>query len=120
MADNKQYITTNQENGAIMISEDVIAAITTHALSEVEGVVSVVTKPGADIVELIGKKGKGIKINLDDDGALTIDCSITILYGQSVVEVASAAQQSVANAISSMTGINIKAVNVNVCGIARQ
>ena len=38
MAEYKQYITQQQENGSVMISEDVIATIAEHALTEVEGV----------------------------------------------------------------------------------
>ena len=37
MADYKRYITHTQENGNVMISEDVIAAIAEHALNDVEG-----------------------------------------------------------------------------------
>ena len=37
MAEYKQYITQIQENGSVMISEDVVATIVAHALSEVEG-----------------------------------------------------------------------------------
>ena len=36
MAENKQYITQAQENGTVMISEDVIATIVTHAVVDVE------------------------------------------------------------------------------------
>ena len=92
MADNKQYINQTQENGNIMISEDVISTIVTHAVSEVEGVISLSGKPGADIVELIGKKnwGKGLKVIIAEDNAIFIDCNIVIAYGQNVVSVASA------------------------------
>ena len=38
MADNKRYITHEQENGSVMISEDVIADIIARAIIEVEGV----------------------------------------------------------------------------------
>ena len=64
MAENKQYITQVQENGSVKISEDVISTIVAHAVEEVEGVVSLNVKPGADIADLIGKKnwGKGMKI----------------------------------------------------------
>lgn len=120
MADNKQYITQIQENGTLLISEDVIAAIVAHALGEVEGVVGLNTKPMSDIAELIGKKNKGIKIVIAEDNALTVDCNITVYYGQSVVDVAKAAQLAVTNAISAMAGVDITAVNINVCGIARQ
>ena len=39
MAETKQYITQTNNEGAIMISEDVIASVVIHALNEVEGVV---------------------------------------------------------------------------------
>ena len=38
MAEYKRYITQVQENGNVMISEDVVATIVTHAVEEVEGV----------------------------------------------------------------------------------
>lgn len=121
MADNKQYVTQVQDNGTVLISEDVIATIVIHAVEEVEGVVGLNAKPGADIVELIGKKnwGKGLKIVIGEEDALTIDCNITVAYGQSVVSVAKAVQESVTNALESMAGVKIAAVNVNVCGIVR-
>ena len=122
MAENKQYITQKQENGSVLISEDVIITIVAHAIEEVEGVVGLNAKPGADIVEMIGKKnwGKGLKITIAEDDALTIDCNITVAYGQSVVSVAGAVQEAVTNALESMAGVTISAVNVNVCGIVRQ
>ena len=122
MADNKQYVTQVQDNGTVLISEDVIATIVIHAVEEVEGVVGLNSKPGADIVELIGKKnwGKGLKITIGEEDALSIDCNITVAYGQSVVSVAKAVQDSITNALESMAGVKIAAVNVNVCGIVRQ
>lgn len=121
MAETKQYITQTQENGSILISEDVIATIVSHAVSEVEGVIGLSVKPGADIAEMIGKKnwGKGIKITTDHDG-LYIDCNVTVNYGQSVVNVAKAVQDAVLAALESVAGVTVAAVNVNVCGIARQ
>lgn len=122
MAESKQYITQMQENGSVMISEDVIATIVAHAVGEVEGVIGLNVKPGADIAELIGKKnwGRGVKIVIGQDNSVTIDCNITVSYGQSVVAVAKAAQDAVVSAVESMAGLTIAAVNVNVCGIIRQ
>ena len=122
MADNKQYITQVQESGTVLISEDVIATIVIHAVEEVEGVVSLNTKPGADIAEMIGKKnwGKGLKITIGEEDALSIDCNITVAYGQSVVAVAKTVQEAIATAVESMAGVKIASVNVNVCGIIRQ
>lgn len=122
MAESKQYITQAQEYGNVMISEDVIAAIVSHAVSEVEGVVGLSVKAGADIAELIGKKywGKGVKITIGEDDTIEIDCNITVCYGHSVVAVAKAAQDTITSAVESMTGVQIKSANVNVCGIVRQ
>jgi len=122
MAEYKQYITQVQENGNVMISEDVIATIVAHAISEVEGVVGLNAKVGADIAELIGKKnwGKGVKVLITEEDSLVIDCNVTICYGHSVVAVAKAAQDAITGAVESMTGVQIKSVNVNVCGIVRQ
>ena len=122
MAESKQYITQVQDNGSVMISEDVIAAIIAHAAGEVEGVAGVNVKPCADIVELIGKKSwnKGMKITILENNEIAIDCNVTVCYGQSVVNVAKAVQVAVTNAVESMAGVKIAAVNVNVCGIARQ
>ena len=122
MADSKQYITQVQENGTVMISEDVVAAIVAQSVKDVEGVVGLNVKPGADLADMIGKKnwGKGMKIFIAEDNSLTVDCEVVIGYGQSVVTVAKAVQDAVSAALESMTGVKVNAVNINVCGIVRQ
>ena len=120
MADNKQYITQAQENGTVMISEDVISTIVSTAISEVEGVIGTSSKTGADLPELLGKRGKGIRITIGHDNEVYVDCNVILSYGQSVVAVAKAVQDAVCGALESMTGVTVAAVNVNVCGIARQ
>ena len=122
MAENKTYIAQTQENGCVMISEDVIATIVVHTISEVEGIVELSTKPGADIAEMIGKKnwGKGLKISIAENDEITVACNVVIAYGQSVVSVANAIQAAVTGAVESMTGVKVAAVNVNVCGIAQK
>ncbi len=115
MADSKQYITQAQENGNVMISEDVIATIVEHTLTEVDGVV----KGG---LEVVGKKswGKGIRIAIAEDNTLSIGCNIVVAYGESVIAVAQAVQTAVVNAVESVTGVTVADVDVNVCGIVRK
>lgn len=115
MAENKQYITQQQENGCVMISEDVVATIVEHTLTEVDGVI----KGGAEVV---GKKswGKGMRITIAEDNTLTIGCNIIVRYGESVMDVASAVQEAVTNAVESVTGVRVTEVSVNVCGIVRK
>lgn len=120
MSEFKQYITQVQENGNVMISEDVIESIVIEAVSEVEGVHSLSVKPGADIADLIGKNwGKGLKIIIGDDNELSISCNLIIVYGSSVIEVAKNAQTAIASAVENAAAVKVKEVNVNVCGIVR-
>lgn len=121
MADNKQYISQIQDNGTVMISEDVVATIASQALNEVEGVICITSKPSADLVDMIGKRlTKGIKISIGEDNQVMIDVAVVIGYGQNVVNVAQAVQNAIINAVTSMTGVQSVSVNVNVCGITRQ
>ena len=70
---------------------------------------------------MIGTKNwsKGLKIVINDDETICVDCYVNIQYGQSVVDVAKAAQDAIISALDSMTGIKASAVNVNVCGIVK-
>ena len=120
MAEYKQYITQIQEGGNVMISEDVITTIVEHTMTEVEGVDSFSTKPGADIADLIGKNwGKGMKIQIAEDNSVAISCIVTIKYGYSVVDVAKNVQNTLTSAVEAMAGVKVTNVNVNVCGIVR-
>ena len=111
MAEYKRYITQIQENGNVMISEDVVCTIVGHAALEVEGVDALVAKKSW---------GKSIKILIGEDNALTIDCNISVKFGNAVVSVAKNVQEHVTNSVESMTGVKVAAMNVNVCGIGRQ
>ena len=121
MAEYKQYITQAQDNGNVMISEEVVATIVEHAVCEVEGIAGLSMKPGADIADLIGKNwGKGMRICIAEDNSLNIGCNVVVAYGYSVIDVAKNAQQAVTGAVESMTGVKVDHVNISVCGIARQ
>ena len=122
MAEYKQYITQIQENGNVMISEDVVTTIVAHALTEVDGVAGFSTKPGADVAELTGRKNwsKGMKVQIAEDNTLTVSVNIMIAYGQSVVDVAKAVQVQITNSLENRIGVKVNTVNVNVCGIVRK
>ena len=116
MAENKQfkqYIEQHQENGNVLISEDVISTIVAHAVEETEGVAGLAgaTKKGW---------GKGIKIMISQEDELSVECNVIVIYGQSVFDVAKTVQSAIANAILSMTGIAVAKINVNVTGIVRK
>lgn len=116
MSENKEYISQIQENGAVHISEDVLASIASTAALETEGVASLCAGRTAD---LLTKKnaGKGIRINMDDENTVSVECSIIVNLGQNIVDVAKAVQEAVASAIDSVTGIKVADVNITVAGI---
>ena len=118
MGENKDYLSTVQENGAIHISEEVIASIAALAANEVEGVCGLSANLGTDIAELLGKKnlGRGVKLSFTDD-MISIECYVVALYGYSVIEIAKNVQEKVTTAVESMTGTKVKSVNVDICGI---
>ena len=122
MADRKQYVTHAKDNGAILISEDVIATIVAHALAEVEGVGSLGVKPGVSLADFATKKnwGKGLKILIAEDNSVSIEVGIMIYYSYSVVDVAKEVQDAVTGSIESITGAKVTSVSVNICGIVRK
>ena len=121
MTENKQYINQPQENGSLLISDDVIESISRRALEEIEGFAGLSTRPGADIAELIGKNwGQGIKTMITDDNKLTIECNVMLYYGYNVVSVAQAIQERISSEVETFTGVKVVAVNVNICGVIRK
>ena len=114
MAENKQYITQVHENGSVMISEEVVSTIVINAIEEVEGVAPVPVRN-----DLLNKK-KLVKITIADNNDLSIDITIFVKFGNSVVEVAKAVQQNIIDSVESVTGVKVVNVNVNVSGSAKQ
>ena len=112
MADIKRYITQVQENGNVMISEDVVTTIVANAALEVDGV------EGLHMRKSWG--GKNMKILIAEDNSLTIDCNLIVKYGYSVIDIAQNAQAAVTSAVESMTGVKVAQINMNVCRIAKQ
>ncbi len=113
-----KYLTT-EALGNIQISDDVITAIVSLAASEIDGVVSIGSKPSAvDIKDIIGKKGFGKNVRVDiSGGMITIDADITITHGKPIAMIAEKVQDAVRDAVSDATGLAVGKVNVHVCGI---
>lgn len=105
MAENKDYMTTELENGTVNINEDVITTVAAAAIRDVEGVVNVKNDK------------KTLRVALGED-SVAVDCGLVLLYGHSVVEIAKNVQNAVTNAIESMTGLKVSRVDINVTGIS--
>jgi uncharacterized alkaline shock family protein YloU len=85
----------------------------------VQGIGGISSAHGKEISELLSKKGaaKGVKVKVDDSN-ITIDTYVMVKYGYAVNEVAKKIQSEVADAVESMIGLSVSAINVHVTGIA--
>ncbi len=119
MSDTKDYLVHDVEKGTVNISEEVVSAIAALAVSEVEGVYGLSSSFTADIAELLGKKNmsKGIKLSIEEK-VVTVECFVVVTYGYEIPAVAEAIQENVVNAVESMTGLSVAAVNVDIVGIS--
>lgn len=106
------------ENGQVIIADEVIAIIAGIAATEVEGVDSM---DGGWSGEIIAKMGirdlsRGVTISIDDQ-QVSVNLRLNIRYGYSIPEVSKKVQDKVATAINSMTGLSVLDVNIKIAGI---
>ncbi|MDY6305324.1 MAG: Asp23/Gls24 family envelope stress response protein [Oribacterium sp.] len=106
------------ENGQVIIADEVIAIIAGIAATEVEGVDSM---DGGWSGEIIAKMGirdlsRGVTISIDDQ-QVSVNLRLNIRYGYSIPEVSKKVQDKVATAINSMTGLSVLDVNIKIADI---
>ena len=116
MAEN--YITRQEEKGAVNISEDVIALMVNAAVAEVDGVAGPGSASTPELADLFGRKSsvKGPKIRMED-GCIAIEVLIVVRAGGSITEVAVQVQDAVCREIEASTGMDCR-VNVHVTGVS--
>lgn len=104
--------------GVIRIADEVISTVAGLAAVEVEGVASMSGGWGTDLVERLGKKnmGKGIKVESAGDQT-TIDIFLVIEFGYAIPRVCENVQKAVKQAVESMTGLSVTAVNTHVVSV---
>lgn len=103
----------------LTISEDVIGIIAGLAAAEVEGVSGMTLGFVDGINQILGgnkKYSKGVKIELEGSNVI-IDIYVIVKYGVKIPDVAFSIQNSVKNSVETMTGLNVKSVNINVQGV---
>ncbi len=103
-----------QESGQINIAEEVIANIASIAAAEVEGLAGVKQGGMADIVGIFGGKQKGVEVRLNDEGQVQVSLKVTVAYGHPIHEVARRIQEKVTADINTMTGLDVRGVDVYV------
>lgn len=105
--------------GQIQIADEVIAIIAATAAQEVEGVV---TTQGGAISEFFGKKNnqsKGVKVTVEGDEA-KLEIEVAIKYGTKLQQAAADIQEKVKNAVETMTGLAVTAVDVRISSVVTE
>ena len=106
------------ENGQVIIADEVIAIIAGIAATEVEGVDSMDGGWSGEIIAKLGIRdlSRGVTISIDDQ-QVSVNLRLNIRYGYSIPEVSKKVQDKVATAINSMTGLSVLDVNIKIAGI---
>ena len=112
-------IKTENENGAIVLSDNVIARIAGVAATNCYGVVGMAYKNASDSIASLLKWDtitKGIKVSTADD-KISVDLHIIVEYGININATCESIIEQVKYAVEDATGFKVGSVNVNVEGI---
>jgi uncharacterized alkaline shock family protein YloU len=112
-------ITSSNEKGSVIISEEVLASIATNAAKDIDGVSSFSNRP-VDVVSTL--KSGSLKVMspvrvLQTGDDITISIYLNLEPNQKIKSVAQDVQKNVKEAVQNMTGRLVSKVNVIVAGI---
>ena len=108
-------------DGSVSFATEVVATIAGLAATEVDGVASM-SSPSSGFADMFTRKNtrnftKGVRIDLDSN-KVTVDITIVVDYGSPVPDVARGIQENVKKAIETMTGLDVRSVDIHVSGIS--
>ncbi|MBU2009839.1 MAG: Asp23/Gls24 family envelope stress response protein [Chloroflexi bacterium] len=106
--------------GNIIIADKVVASIVHVAAAEIEGVhgLGEASLAGrlADALEDAEERTKGVRVKVGQDG-VSVDLSLSVVYGYRIPEVADRVRQNVAQALRRRCNLATKVVDINVVGL---
>ena len=107
-----------EDYGVIKIADDVIATIAGLAVLEVDGVTGMNGNMTSNFTEMLGKKNmtKGVKLDVKGKDVV-VDLYLVVRFGTKIPALAHDVQNSVRQAIETMTGLKVREVNVHVQGV---
>lgn len=107
------------DGGKIIFATDVIATIAALAAAEVKGVTGMSGGMVEGITELLGRKNltKGVKVDVGSEEA-AVDVNVVVQYGFRIQDVCKEIQNSIRNAVETMTGLRVVEVNVFVQSVS--
>ena len=118
--DERTVYTIKMEDnqGDVVIADEVIGVIAGLAAIEVEGVASMAGNATKELISKLGKKllSKGVKVDVLE-GVVSIAIAINLKYGYNVMKVSKKVQEKVKATVESMTGLTVADVNVRIAGV---
>ena len=111
-------IELENNNGEVVIADEVVAVIAGLAAMEVEGVATMAGDATRELISKIGKKSlsKGVKVDILE-GVVTVALALNIKYGYNIMAITTKVQEKVKTAIENMTGLTVADVNIRVAGV---
>ena len=108
-------------DGTVSFATEVVATIAGLAANEVEGVASMPSSSGG-IAEKFSRKSsrnfsKGVRVDIEDN-KVAVDVTIIVEYGSPVPDVALNIQENIKKAIETMSGLDVRSVDVHVQGVS--
>lgn len=110
----------SNENGEIIIENEVIAQYAGHAALECFGIVGMATISMRDGIAKLLKGdsvSKGVNVTVNENNDLSIDFHIIVAYGVSISTVCDNLINTVRYSVEEMTGLAVKAINIMVEGV---
>ena len=111
------------QDGTVSFATDVVATIAGLAATEVEGVASMSgSSSSSGFADMFSRRStrnftKGVHIDLEGN-TVKVDVTITVEYGSTVPDVAHGIQENVKKAIETMSGLEVRSVDVHVNGVS--
>ena len=110
----------SNDNGNIVIEDEVVAQYAGQAALDCFGIVGMATISVRDgLAKLLKGESvsKGVNVKIDENNELVIDFHIIVAYGVSISTVANNLINTVKYQVEDYTGMKVKAINVYVEGV---
>lgn len=110
---------TTNAYGSIKIAEEAVASIVSLAAAQIKGVAAMSGSMASGLTEKLGKKNltKGVKVEITEQNVV-VALNIFVEYGIKIPKLALEIQNEVRDTVQTMTGLNVKEVNIYVQSIS--
>lgn len=104
--------------GQVTIAPEVLVTIVQLSVQEIPGVHAMTTNWTRDVNRFFGdtRVGDGVQIQVHD-GQITIDLFVVVEPQVTMLQLARRIQQEVARAVTEITGIGVRAINVHITDV---